>query len=770
MVGGRLGWKALIAALGVLLAVVFDLAISADRETSTASAVAPALSADKFMVVDCLLPGQIRRLGTKVTYLTPRRPAKIAAGDCELRGGEYVAYDRADLSIALAAWLPGASEGDKQAQTYVGEIYEKGLRGGAPDYAQAAGWYQKAAAQGHPRAMMNLGFLYEQGRGVKQDMAAALALYRKAAGLGDLIMLDELAQSDRAKREAETQSLRQELESARKQLEQAREALERQKRDTESALEHIERERTAAAANAQARTDQVEAQAAQQRQQALEKQRQEVARLEKTVEAYRDQLKRAETESSTLRKELGDVQVRLAETNKELDARKAKASEDQKALDSLKSELEEAKRRSRTAGETKDQVKELESQLKQSQADLTRQREEIAKLEKDSLQYKQKIAELEKTETPAPAPSKDGLVAIAPPSIQLIDPPLLVMRNAAAIRVRGVLLAREIVGRVTAPAGLLSFAINDRPQPVDGGGMFKAEIALQKTSTPVSLVAVDMRGRRAALDFSLVPEELAEAHAKPPGTPLDSKDFGTYHALVIGNSKYHHLPSLDTAAEDAEAISELLSKKYSFKVTKLIDANRYQILSELNRLRGQLTEKDNLLLYYAGHGELDRANLRGHWLPVDAEPNNDANWISSVAITDILNAMSVKHVLIVADSCYAGAMTRNSIGQLDPGMSDEARVKWLRALAKARCRTVLTSGGVQPVVDGGGGKHSLFAKSLIEVLQENAEPLEAQRLYREVAARVLNLAQKLDVEQKPEYAPLKFAGHESGDFIFIPVN
>ena len=203
-------------------------------------------------------------------------------------------------------------------------------------------------------------------------------------------------------------------------------------------------------------------------------------------------------------------------------------------------------------------------------------------------------------------------------------------------------------------------------------------------------------------------------------------------------------------------------------MTLLTNATRYQILSELNRLRADLTEKDNLLIYYAGHGEIDRANLRGYWLPVDAEPNSDANWISNVSITDFLNAISVKHAIVVADSCYSGTLTRSSIGQLESGMSEEARARWLKAMVKARARTVLTSGGVQPVLDGGGGKHSVFARIFLEVLQENNDAMEAQRLYREVAARVLDQASRFQIEQRPEYAPLKFAGHESGDFLFVP--
>jgi hypothetical protein len=72
-------------------------------------------------------------------------------------------------------------------------------------------------------------------------------------------------------------------------------------------------------------------------------------------------------------------------------------------------------------------------------------------------------------------------------------------------------------------------------------------------------------------------------------------------------------------------------------------------------------------------------------------------------------------------------------------------------------------------MDGGGGSNSVFARTFIDVLAENDDALEAQRLYREVAARVLDKASRFRGEQRPEYAPLKFAGHESGDFLFVPV-
>ncbi len=140
-------------------------------------------AAEEFFIVDCLLPGQVRQLGSSITYLTQRRPIKTAQSDCEIRGGEYVAYDRADYSTALRIWLPLAKAGDASAQTYVGEIYEKGL-GLTADYVVAAHWYGEADKQGYSRAQINLGNLYEKGLGVQQDKQKALNLYRSASGLG----------------------------------------------------------------------------------------------------------------------------------------------------------------------------------------------------------------------------------------------------------------------------------------------------------------------------------------------------------------------------------------------------------------------------------------------------------------------------------------------------------------------------------------------------------------------------------------------------------
>ncbi|HRP95467.1 MAG TPA: caspase family protein [Rhodocyclaceae bacterium] len=722
---------------------------------------------DQLLVVDCMLPGQVRRLGTKMTYLTARRPAKLNAEECGLRGGEYVMYDRADLATALSVWLPLANSGDREAQTYVGEIYERGIGGEPPRHAEAAAWYRKAAEQGHPRAMINLGFLYEKGLGVPRDSAAALSLYRKAAGLGEAIALEGV---DVAARDAEIRTLRRELEETRRQLDDARRELERQRGATQGELRRLEEQiRKAEGAGDDATVARLTAQL-HGREADLSARDRQVSQLSATVEQYRRQLAALESETVSLRDQLAQARSQLADSEAELAAREARVREDQARLQALRQELEQQ----RTAAGRADSeaTRRLEAQLKLSEQELARQRDEIVRVQREAREYKERLTALETRDTQtasAATPGTPDAVAIAPPSIQLIDPPVVLTRSPAVVKVRGRTATRELVGKVTAPAGLLSFTVNDVAQKTNDLGMFKTAVPLMGEQTPVNLVAVDRRGRRAELEFLLVPDAVDVGPSPTQPRYITGINFGRYHALVIGNQDYPLLPRLDTAVADAKAIADVLASKYGFKVTLLTNATRYELLSALNKLRSELTDQDNLLIYYAGHGEIDRANLRGHWLPVDAEPNSDANWISNVSITDLLNAMSVKHALVIADSCYAGTLTRSSIGQLESGVSDDARVKWLKAIVQARVRTVLTSGGVQPVMDGGGGDHSVFAKSLLEVLRNNEDALEAQRVYREVAARVLDRASRFQIDQRPEYAPLRFAGHESGDFLFVPV-
>ncbi|SCA57389.1 exported hypothetical protein [Candidatus Terasakiella magnetica] len=242
--------------------------------------------------------------------------------------------------------------------------------------------------------------------------------------------------------------------------------------------------------------------------------------------------------------------------------------------------------------------------------------------------------------------------------------------------------------------------------------------------------------------------------------------FGRYYALVIGNNKYPHMDNLKTAVGDAKEVARVLKQSYGFSVTSLINATRDQIIASLDEYRKVLRKEDNLLIYYAGHGWLDKESERGYWLPVDAAKDTRARWVSNADITDTLKALKARHVMVVADSCYAGTLTRSAeggLGQTRGLKLTERPAGYLETLVGRKSRTVLASGALEPVSDQGGGKHSVFAYAFLKSLQSNKGMIDGTQLFGNVRQQVL-----LNARQTPQYSNIRFAGHDvGGDFVFL---
>ena len=241
----------------------------------------------------------------------------------------------------------------------------------------------------------------------------------------------------------------------------------------------------------------------------------------------------------------------------------------------------------------------------------------------------------------------------------------------------------------------------------------------------------------------------------PKTASIPELDYGSYHALVIGNNKYRHLPDLKTAVADARRVSDILEELYGFEVSRLENANRKQILRLVSDLRKKISEKDNLLIYYAGHGHLDAGAGEGYWLPVDADPEDPSNWLMTDQIVSQIRAMSAKHVLIVSDSCFSGVLTRGiKIVEKTPS--------YLARMTNSKARLALTSGGLEPVADSGGSGHSVFAAKFISLLEANQSVLDGTQLFSELRPQVM-----LNSDQTPEYGRIRKAGDAGGDFLFV---
>jgi len=882
----------------------------------------------RLLIVDCLLPGQVRKLGGQMTYLSPRRPVKSTAVDCEIRGGEYVAYDRANYATSLAVWKPQAEEGDAAAQVYVGEIFEKGL-GRPADFAEAARWYEKAAAQGFARGQMNLAYLYEQGLGVAKDPLKALNLYRQASGITDdsltyvsevaLVRTEMQGAIDELTAQLETQNaevvrLKADLESSQAQLSSQRVALARAQGETRDLGQQVETLRAQAGVDPArvAELRRLEADLAM-REQKLAAEERSVAGMEANTAAQRakltEQMRAAAERDLALRTELAasnqsrdalqqqlvDTQRRLLDTEQQatrmradlsrqradiaaerealagkaaagsaapqdqqrlaeqLAARERKLDEQQAAISKLleqqrtytaelsrlrsqqsasgqaqrqaeaqvvevRSDLAETQRR---LSQTEQQVAQLKGELAAergkaaadrgqlarqssvSTADAQRQRDQLATelgvREKKIAEQQARIAALEQqqkgyaadlaranaarqtdsqTDKQRQAQLATARSDLASAQRRLAETEQRVEDLTAQLETerRSIAAEREQLGRRSASAAGAKQAEVDRLRQE----LASREAALARQQTLIASLQAESKGYQAqiqrlqALPIERVamrnigePAAMKAAGRPAMNLPKELK-LGTYYALIIGNDKYQNLPSLETPVADARAVEDLLRTRYRFKTRVLTNASRADILTAINDYQKILKSDDSLLIYYAGHGELDKANLRGYWLPVNAQRDNTTEWISDQSITDLVAQMAARHVLIVADSCYSGAMTRSSgIGLISKG-GDQAQVQRLVKLAKLPSRTVLTSGGEQPVLDAGGGGHSIFARVFTQVLRDNEIVMEGSALYGALFDQVRQSAARYKVSQEPRYSQIVDAGHLNGEFLFIP--
>ena len=252
------------------------------------------------------------------------------------------------------------------------------------------------------------------------------------------------------------------------------------------------------------------------------------------------------------------------------------------------------------------------------------------------------------------------------------------------------------------------------------------------------------------------------------GDPLKGKTtlakFTTtekYYALILGNNEYQKLEKLDNAVTDAKDLAKILQEKYGFETTLLLNQTAGETVDALIEFTQNRKSTDNILIYYAGHGQLNRIQKRGYWLPIDASEQLDSKWISNNNIKDYIASSKAKHILLVVDSCFAGSLMR---GSEEIRSIEKLTENTLKRLQKLKTRLVITSGGNEYVADGiGGSKNSVFAEPLIKALNNNNDVIRSGELFAQVRSYVVNNA-----DQTPNQSLIHGTGHDGGEFLFFP--
>lgn len=229
-------------------------------------------------------------------------------------------------------------------------------------------------------------------------------------------------------------------------------------------------------------------------------------------------------------------------------------------------------------------------------------------------------------------------------------------------------------------------------------------------------------------------------------------------AIVIGINQYtdNRIPPLDNAVPDADAVARQLEETMGYETRVLRNATRGEIVAALQNVSRELDPNDSLVVYYAGHGYLramPKGPAQGYWIPSDGLANHPGNWISNSDVSKLLANVPAKQVMLVSDSCYSGAFSKE---QKVAGSGDPSSILARRSVV------VMSSGGEEPVADEGIGGHSIFAWSLMQSMKQVGRFEPGSRVFDATREQVTAA-----YPQVPQYGAAVSAGHAAGgDYLF----
>jgi len=230
----------------------------------------------------------------------------------------------------------------------------------------------------------------------------------------------------------------------------------------------------------------------------------------------------------------------------------------------------------------------------------------------------------------------------------------------------------------------------------------------------------------------------ASAKPSPPVTYANRK------ALVIGNDLYAHVPKLNNAGADAEAMAKSL-ESVGYKVSKHLNLDEKRFKQALRDFRQNLNGGDEVLFFFAGHGvQLGNAN---YLLPTDVKGDHEDqvkdDAILLQKVLDDMEEKKTKFALAVIDACR------------DNPFKGKGRAIGGRGLAPTSAATgqmiMFSAGSGQQALDRLGDndkdKNGLFTRIFIKEMTKPG--LSVDRILRNVRTEVVRLARSVGHEQTP---------------------
>jgi hypothetical protein len=354
-------------------------------------------------------------------------------------------------------------------------------------------------------------------------------------------------------------------------------------------------------------------------------------------------------------------------------------------------------------------------------------------------------------QTPTVVKTVTNINDTSPPTITITSPSvsrgLKIVQNTDKVKVAGV--ARDA-------SGIFQVVVNGIQAKVDAQGGFTADVDLAIGDNPLMVVATDMNMNKGVSRFSVTKESTIQKENKVV-VDVPQASEGKFYALLIAEQDYKDpaIQSLDGPIKDAALLASALKTGYTFdaeNITLLNNPDRASFFDAFDDLTKKLTAKDNLLIFYAGHGNWDETRMQGYWYPSDAKLNRRDTWITNEDLIGFIRGIKSKHTLLITDACFAGSIFKTR--------GIEAAPKGIQELYNTPSRKAMTSGSMKEVPD-----KSVFIEYLVKRLKENTDKyLPSDQLYTSFRTAVTNNSEN---GQMPQFGVITQTGDEGGAFIFI---
>lgn len=197
-------------------------------------------------------------------------------------------------------------------------------------------------------------------------------------------------------------------------------------------------------------------------------------------------------------------------------------------------------------------------------------------------------------------------------------------------------------------------------------------------------------------------------------------------ALVIGQSRYEHLPELPNPANDARAIDRLLSN-LGFEVDTVFDGDRKRLQRSLDRFVEDAADADVALIYYSGHGI--EAGGENFLLPVDVAPAATMEADELVPVSSFLARLQAAApvTIVLLDACRNNPLPPGTLLQASGGVAVPVNAAGLAAQRGAAPISDGKDGTLGTVIgfaaepghsalDGDAGANSPYAAALLKHL------------------------------------------------------